>query len=48
VAGNRRKNKARNQVRGSIDAPWFKKNRIRQRKRSKIAKASRRRNRGTT
>ncbi len=45
MAGNSRANGAKNQTIGSIDAPWFKKNRRRQRKRSKIAKASRKRNR---
>lgn len=50
MAGNKRKNKARNQttgnVRGRDDATWFKNNKQRQRGRSKMAKASRRANRG--
>ncbi len=45
MAGNRRKNKATKQTKGSLDAPWFAKNRSRQRQRSKIAKESRKRNR---
>ena len=45
MAGNSRANGSRNQTIGSIDAPWFKKNRRRQRKRSKMAKASKKRNR---
>ena len=49
MGGNRRKNKARNQMTGNQrhvdDAPWFKNNGRRQRKRNKIAKQSRRKNR---
>lgn len=45
MGGNRRKGKARNQVYGSIDAPWFKANLLRQRKRAKMARLSRRANR---
>ena len=49
MGGNRRSNKARNQTtgthRGVDDAPWFVGQRTRNRKRSKMAKASRRRNR---
>ncbi len=50
MPGNKRSNKARNQTtgthRGQDDAPWFSKNKVRQRNRSKIAKASKRANRG--
>ncbi len=49
MAGNKRANKARNQTtgrhRGIDDAPWFKKQKERQRKRSQMAKASKRKNR---
>ena len=45
MAGTRRANRKKGQTDGPIDAPWFKKNRRRQRKRDKIAKASRRANR---
>ena len=49
MGGNRRKNKARNQTTGSHrnvdDASWFKKNKVRQRKRNDMAKRSRRKNR---
>ena len=46
MGGTRRKNKSKGQTRGSINAPWFVKNNARQKKRRKIAKQSRRRNRG--
>lgn len=45
MGGNRRHGKARNQTIGSIDAPWFKANLLRQRKRARMAKRSRRANR---
>ncbi len=50
MAGNRRANKARNQIgagnkRGVDNAPWLKNNTDRARRRRKIAKASRRNNR---
>ena len=49
MAGNKRKNKARNQTTGSRrgidDAKWFQSNRARNRKREKIAQRSRRANR---
>ena len=45
MPGSSRANGSKNQTIGLIDAPWFKKNRRRQRKRSKIAKDSRKRNR---
>ena len=45
MAGNARRNKARNQVTGGKDAPWFLANVKRQRNRNKMAKASRKKNR---
>ncbi len=49
MAGNSRSNKARNQTsgthRGVDDAAWFVRQRTRNRIRTKIAKASKRRNR---
>ncbi len=50
MAGNRRANKARNQIgagnkRGVDNAPWLKNNTDRARRRRKISKASRRKNR---
>ena len=45
MAGNRRKNTARNQLRGYGAARWFDANVARQRARNKMAKASRRKNR---
>ena len=49
MGGNPRKGKARNQMTGSHrhvdDAAWFKNNNVRQRKRNKIARQSRRKNR---
>lgn len=49
MGGNSRSNKARNQTtgthRGVDDAAWFKKQRARNRRRAKMAKASKRRNR---
>ena len=50
MAGNKRKNGARNQTSGTRrhqdDAAWHKNNTDRSRKRQKIAKASRKANRG--
>lgn len=44
MAGNARKNGARNQT-GGGNAPWFEANKVRQRARAKAAKASRKKNR---
>ena len=46
MPGNKRPNKARNQVHGSVNAPWFAKARKKERGRRKQAKASRKANRG--
>ena len=48
MAGNRRTNKCRNQLRGGgdVNARWFDKQIARNRKRNKIARQSRRKNRG--
>ncbi len=51
MPGNKRSNKARNQIgagnrRGADNAPWLKKNTDRNKRRKKLAKASKRANRG--
>ncbi len=47
MAGNKRGNKSRGQLRGGgkVNAVWLENNKRRQRKRNKVAKASKKRNR---